>query len=145
MDRVRGSRGTLGRPSNGSILRVSDLITSCTQLRRASPLPGSQERERESTLQTMKSSFSRVWLWIKEQQTTASGTKRLRVSETVSLGEKRFVAVVEVDGEHFLVGGGPSSVSMLAQLRPVDKFGAVLAETMGTAGNATARWRDGQS
>jgi flagellar biogenesis protein FliO len=92
----------------------------------------------------MKSSFSRVWLWIKEQQTTANGTKRLRVSETVSLGEKRFVAVVEVDGEHFLVGGGPSSVSMLAQLRPVDKFGVVLSETMDTAGNATACWRDGQ-
>jgi Flagellar biosynthesis protein, FliO len=145
MDRVRGSRRTLGRPSDGSILRVSDLISSFTQLRRVSPLPASREREREGTLQTMKSSVSRVWCWIKEQQTTTKGTKRLQVSETVSLGEKRFVAVVEVDGQHFLIGGGPSSVSMLAQLGRVDKFGVVLAETMDAAGNATARWRDGQS
>jgi len=93
----------------------------------------------------MKSSFSRICCWIKEHQTAATGTKRLRVSETVSLGEKRFVSVVEVDGQQFLVGGGPSSVSMLAQLGPVGKFGAVLAETMNTADNATACWRDGQS
>jgi flagellar biogenesis protein FliO len=90
----------------------------------------------------MKSWFSRVWRWIKEQQTTANGTKRLRVSETVSLGEKRFVAVVEVDGHQFLVGGGPSSVSMLAQLGPFDKFGAVLTETMNTANDAATRWKD---
>jgi hypothetical protein len=42
--------------------------------------------------------------------------KKLRLVETVSLGEKRFVAIVHADGRDFLVGGGTSGVSMLAQL-----------------------------
>jgi flagellar biogenesis protein FliO len=95
-------------------------------------------RERASTLQNLKTSFSRAFRWVKEQQITGNGTKRLRVSETVSLGEKRFVAVVEVDGLHFLVGGGPSNVSMLAHLNPVVKSGAVLTEAIDTAGNINA-------
>lgn len=33
-------------------------------------------------------------------------TRRLKVCETVSLGEKRFVSIVEVDGVSLLVGGG---------------------------------------
>jgi hypothetical protein len=45
-----------------------------------------------------------------------STTKRLRVSETISLGEKRFVAIVAVEGREFLIGGGVSGVSLLAQL-----------------------------
>lgn len=43
-------------------------------------------------------------------------SKRLTVRETVSLGEKRFVAIVQVDGQQFLLGGAPNSVAMLAQL-----------------------------
>jgi len=42
--------------------------------------------------------------------------RRLRVAETVSLGEKRFVSILQVDGEQFLVGGSPSSVVLLAKL-----------------------------
>lgn len=43
-------------------------------------------------------------------------SKRLRVSETVSLGEKRFVSIVEVDGVSLLIGGGSGHVSLLTQL-----------------------------
>ena len=42
--------------------------------------------------------------------------KRLRVCESVSLGEKRFVAVVEVGDEQYLVGGSSHSICMLAPL-----------------------------
>ncbi len=52
--------------------------------------------------------------------------KRLRVCETVALGEKRFVAVIEVDGEQFLVGGGSTSVATLARLEPTQQFSEVL-------------------
>jgi flagellar biogenesis protein FliO len=57
----------------------------------------------------------RAWSWLhtKYEQTA---TKRLRVVETVSLGEKRFVALVSVEGRQFLIGGGAASVSILAQL-----------------------------
>jgi flagellar biogenesis protein FliO len=54
--------------------------------------------------------------------------KRLRVCETVSLGEKRFVAVIQVDGEQFLVGGSSSSVSTLAHLESAPQFSDVLRQ-----------------
>lgn len=53
--------------------------------------------------------------WIKKNR-TFSANKQLRVSDTVSLGEKRFVAVVHIDGKKFLIGGGSSGVSLLTQL-----------------------------
>lgn len=43
-------------------------------------------------------------------------TRRLSVTETVSLGEKRFVSILCVDGEQFLVGGSSSNVVLLAKL-----------------------------
>jgi len=52
--------------------------------------------------------------------------KRLRVCESVSLGEKRFLAIVRVDSESFLLGGSTGSVSMLAKLNDPGSFSAVL-------------------
>jgi hypothetical protein len=59
--------------------------------------------------------LARAWSWL-HRKYTLSAAKRLRVGETVSLGEKRFVALVSVDGREFLLGGGTSGVSLLAQL-----------------------------
>ena len=42
--------------------------------------------------------------------------RRLRVSETLSLGDKRFVSILEVDGQSFLVGGSGASLALLATL-----------------------------
>jgi hypothetical protein len=56
-----------------------------------------------------------AWNWLKERNALSS-KKQLRVSETVSLGEKRFVAVVHVQGQKFLIGGGTAGVSILAEL-----------------------------
>ena len=42
--------------------------------------------------------------------------KKLRVVETVSLGERRFVTIIQVEGRKFLIGGSSSNVSMLASL-----------------------------
>jgi hypothetical protein len=63
--------------------------------------------------------------WFRSQQSK----KRLRVCETVSLGEKRFIAVVEVDGDQFLVGGSSSSVAMLAHLEPQPAFADLLGQS----------------
>lgn len=57
----------------------------------------------------------RTWSWLIGQYTTCS-TKRLRVAETISLGEKRFVAIVAVEGREFLIGGGTAGMSLLARL-----------------------------
>jgi flagellar biogenesis protein FliO len=52
------------------------------------------------------------------------------VTSTVSLGEKRFVAVIEFDGLEYLVGGGATSVALLAQLNGGKTFSAAIKETM---------------
>jgi hypothetical protein len=57
----------------------------------------------------------RAWSWINRKY-ALSATKQLRVAETVSLGDKRFVAVVHVAGQKFLIGGGAQGVSLLTQL-----------------------------
>jgi flagellar biogenesis protein FliO len=54
-------------------------------------------------------------------------TKRMRVAETVSLGEKRFVSIVNVEGREFLIGGGSSGVTLLAQLSPVQQEAGIAA------------------
>jgi flagellar biogenesis protein FliO len=42
--------------------------------------------------------------------------RRLRLCESLPLGERRFVAVVEFDRSRFLVGGTPTSLALLARL-----------------------------
>jgi hypothetical protein len=63
---------------------------------------------------------ARSWLQAKYAVTA---TKRLRISETVSLGEKRFVAIVKVEGREFLIGGGTAGMSLLAQLGSASESG----------------------
>jgi flagellar biogenesis protein FliO len=59
--------------------------------------------------------LSRVRGWL-QSRCVRTTERRLRVAETVSLGEKRFVALVSVEGKEFLIGGGASGVSLLARL-----------------------------
>ena len=59
--------------------------------------------------------LTRAWSFLHAKYKTST-TKRLHVSETISLGEKRFVAIVTVEGQEFLIGGGVSGMSLLAQL-----------------------------
>lgn len=58
---------------------------------------------------------SRAFSWLQKRYTLRP-TRQLRVSETVSLGEKRFVAILHVEDRKFLIGGGASTVSLLTQL-----------------------------
>jgi flagellar biogenesis protein FliO len=41
---------------------------------------------------------------------------RLKICETLSLGERRFVAVIQVDRQEFLVGGTGQSLNLLARV-----------------------------
>jgi len=69
--------------------------------------------------------LTKGWCWLQQRLRTQQAKKRLRVCESVSLGEKRFIAVVQVDGEQFLVGGSSSSVSTLAHLEQPREFSEV--------------------
>ena len=54
--------------------------------------------------------------WLERKRTQQLASRRIRVSDTVSLGEKRFVSIVQVDGVQFLIGGSAGGVSLLAKL-----------------------------
>jgi flagellar biogenesis protein FliO len=54
--------------------------------------------------------------WILRNVKVQQTRKTLRVCESVSMGERRFVAVIQVDNQRFLIGGGTGSVSLLSRL-----------------------------
>jgi hypothetical protein len=85
---------------------------------RGTPLATFTPRPAASPVQQLgPGMLTRAWTWLRAKY-TQTATKRLRVAETVSLGEKRFVSIVRVEGREFLIGGGASGVSLLAQLGP---------------------------
>jgi flagellar biogenesis protein FliO len=65
--------------------------------------------------------LSKLWRWLN----TLAGSwrsrpsRQLRLQETLALGERRFIAVVEFERQKFLIAGTGSSVAMLTAL-PVD-------------------------
>jgi len=64
-----------------------------------------------------------IWQWAR-RAVKARKARRLRVCETLSLGERRFLAVIEFDRQEFLVGGSGNSLALLARLHE----GRVIAE-----------------
>jgi hypothetical protein len=67
----------------------------------------------------------RAFSWLKSKRAFGA-EKQMRVSETLALGEKRFVAVLLVDGRKFLIGGGSSGVSLLTSLENSQGFAEAL-------------------
>jgi hypothetical protein len=59
--------------------------------------------------------LTRTWEWLKKNQ-KLTAKKQLRVSDTVGLGDKRFVAILHFEGRKFLIGGGGSSVALLKEV-----------------------------
>ena len=73
------------------------------------------------TVETLRGSASALWgrglaLWERVLRLGRRTPRRLRLCESLPLGERRFVAVVEFDRERFLLGGTPSSLVLLARL-----------------------------
>jgi len=68
--------------------------------------------------------------WIQDRQAGRFSKRRLQVAETVSLGEKRFVAVIQIDGYQYLVGGGATNVALLAKLNSKESFQEMLQQNM---------------
>jgi flagellar biogenesis protein FliO len=55
-----------------------------------------------------------------------SGGARLKVEETLALGDRRFVSILKVDDEHFLIALSPQGVNLMARLDPVEAFDQTL-------------------
>ena len=69
-----------------------------------------------------------IWQRLASLLSRHSLQKRMRVCESVSLGEKRFLAIVRVDSESLLLGGAPGNVSLLARLSEPQAFSSVLKQ-----------------
>ncbi len=81
-------------------------------------------------LQNSNGLLSRIWGWFKARQLAHSSDRRLRVAASASLGEKRFVALIQIDDQQFLVGGGSTNVVLLAQVNAKEQFGVMVKEHM---------------
>jgi flagellar biosynthetic protein FliO len=64
------------------------------------------------------------------------GGGRLRIEETLALGDRRFVSILDVEGERFLLGLTPQGLALIARLDPADRGGP------GTFDHALARQVD---
>ncbi len=49
------------------------------------------------------------------------GGGKLRVEETLALGDRRFVSILDVEGERFLVALTPQGISLISRLDPGDR------------------------
>jgi flagellar biogenesis protein FliO len=59
-------------------------------------------------------------VWRRVLQLRRRPARRLRLCESLPLGERRFVAVVEFENSRFLLGGTSASLVLLAQLEDTD-------------------------
>lgn len=90
-------------------------------------------RRNRKTKPTWQRNLKKAWKWICEraaQVSVARAERKLKLVETVSLGDKRFVAVLQFEGERFLVSGAAGSVSLLARLGSAGEFAATLDEVI---------------
>lgn len=67
-------------------------------------------------LQEVFNGVQAAWRWVERKRSQQLSAKRLRVAETVSLGEKRTVSIIMVDGQQFLIGSSTSGVQLLTRL-----------------------------
>ncbi len=75
----------------------------------------------ESLWSTVGSMFTVLATRVRKRLDRRRSARRLRLSETLSLGEKRFLAVVQFQQQEFLVGGTGNSIALLAKLNgPVE-------------------------
>jgi hypothetical protein len=80
--------------------------------------------------------LSKTRSWISALLESRSSARKLWLEETVSLGQKRFLALVNVNGKHLLIGGGAQEVTLLAELGTAKARGAT---------NERRRSRDGRT
>jgi flagellar biogenesis protein FliO len=101
-------------------------MTTLTQAGSLQPVPGKSRVVNGVALWGHNLLVS-IWSslkWILQRARAQQSRRNLRVCETVSLGEKRFVAVVQVDEERFLIGGSSTAVALLTRLQEGKSFAA---------------------
>lgn len=98
-----------------SHLRISEVGPSPS-----TSLGKSQTTPFADLLRTAKEYLQAGWRWLERKRTQQLSARRLRLAETISLGEKRSVSIVQVDGAQYLIGCSTGSVQLLAVLDSKD-------------------------
>jgi hypothetical protein len=57
-----------------------------------------------------------AWRWLASRREAHQSSRQLHLVETLQLGDKRFVAMIEAGGARYLVGGGTGQLSLLTRL-----------------------------
>ena len=79
---------------------------------------------RTATLSNATGLLTRTVRWCLARQKARAASRMLHVDETVSLGQKRFAAVIRVENTRYLIGGGANDVVLLAALGKEANAGA---------------------
>ena len=70
----------------------------------------------QALVQALGRQVRSAWKWLESRRSAHFAARRLHVTETLSLGEKRFVSIIEVDGTQYLIGGSAENVQLLTRL-----------------------------
>lgn len=80
-------------------------------------VPGTEAVEwLRNAWQEMKTRLARTWKQVQARNKARMKSQKLKVCETAQLGDKRFVALVQADGQRFLIGGTGNNIALLAAL-----------------------------
>ncbi len=80
----------------------------------SAPLP--RRASGDTLVQALGRHVRSAWKWLEHRRSAHFAARRLHVTETLSLGEKRFVSIIEVDGTQYLIGGSAENVQLLTRL-----------------------------
>jgi len=120
MIRETFAAGAANRPrSFNETLRIREAEPGAAAGSRAAARPASPHANADM----VRAGFERLrkaWRWLERKRTQQISSRRLRVAETISLGEKRSVSIVQVDGAQYLIGCSTASVQLLAVLERND-------------------------
>jgi hypothetical protein len=82
-------------------------------------LPGQPQARSAGAIETVRAVcgyLRTAWTWLEHKRSQQLSSRRLRVSETISLGEKRTISIVTVDGAQYLIGSSAGGVQLLTRL-----------------------------
>ena len=87
------------------------------------PLPRTAQPRRKTAqealrkaLRALRKTVAALWKQWQSKARARQRSRKLRVCETTQLGDKRFVALIQADGQRFLIGGTSNSITLLATL-----------------------------
>ena len=111
MTRVNAAATAETQQNWASVLRITEV---------AAGLPSNESRRPATsavvTLQMVLERLQAAWRWVERKRSQQISAKRLRVAETISLGEKRTLSIVTVDGSQYLIGSSAGGVQLLTKL-----------------------------